>query len=254
MRRPLKSKYRVVGAAAAARREESKVRLRAARHPEPAGTADGREDIEHVNMPAAAVEPRRGRKGAEVRRILIAGFVAALVLGTASTSSAFPKKGEVFTITCGDASVTTHWTPVGMGADVAWGQDGAIYHLKSFDIRIYRGEFTTEPEAIASLEIYGDREGQPIIAMLELASGRLLKAECKPGQLSVGVVVNVTHTAATPVGAWVEAESTFTGRDGKLYVFEVVARDPGGEVMRGVHKRAVIDESRLLEGARKRGA
>ena len=92
------------------------------------------------------------------------------------------------------------------------------------------------------------------IAMLELASGRLLKAECKPGQLSVGVVVNVTHTAATPVGAWVEAESTYTGRDGKLYVFEVVARDPGGEVMRGVHKRAVIDELRLLEGARKRGA
>jgi fluoroacetyl-CoA thioesterase len=90
------------------------------------------------------------------------------------------------------------------------------------------------------------------IALLELAAGRLLKQECKPGQLSVGVVVNVTHLAATPVGAWVEAEARYTGRDGKLFVFEVVARDPGGEVMRGVHKRAVIDEARLLEGAAKR--
>jgi predicted thioesterase len=90
------------------------------------------------------------------------------------------------------------------------------------------------------------------IALLELAAGHLLLAECKPGQLSVGVVVDVKHLAATPVGAWVEAEATYTGRDGKLYAFDVVARDPGGEIMRGVHKRAVIDESRLLEGAAKR--
>jgi len=90
------------------------------------------------------------------------------------------------------------------------------------------------------------------IALLELAAGRLLKQECKPGQLSVGVVVDVTHLAATPVGAWVEAEARYTGRDGRLFAFEVVARDPGGEVMRGIHKRAVIDESRLLEGAAKR--
>ncbi len=90
------------------------------------------------------------------------------------------------------------------------------------------------------------------IALLELAAGRLLKAELRPGQLSVGVVVEVKHTAATPVGAWVEAEATYQGRDGKLYLFEVVARDPGGEVMRGRHQRAVIDEARLLEGAEKR--
>jgi fluoroacetyl-CoA thioesterase len=90
------------------------------------------------------------------------------------------------------------------------------------------------------------------IALLELAAGRLLKAELARGQLSVGVVVDVKHTAATPVGAWVEAQATYTGRNGRLHVFEVVARDPGGEVMRGRHERAVIDEARLLEGAAKR--
>ena len=90
------------------------------------------------------------------------------------------------------------------------------------------------------------------IALLELAAGRLLKAECAPGQLSVGVVVEVKHLAATPVGAWVEAEATYAGREGKLYGFEVVARDPGGEIMRGRHQRAVIEESRLLAGAAKR--
>ena len=90
------------------------------------------------------------------------------------------------------------------------------------------------------------------IALLELAAGHLLKELQKPGELSVGVVVDVKHTAATPVGAWVEAEARYTGREGKLYVFDVAARDPAGEVMRGTHKRAIILESRLLEGAQKR--
>ncbi|MFN2548249.1 MAG: thioesterase family protein [Myxococcales bacterium] len=90
------------------------------------------------------------------------------------------------------------------------------------------------------------------IALLELAAGHLLKELQKPGELSVGVVVDVKHTAATPVGAWVEAEATYRNPEGKLHVFEVVARDPAGEVMRGTHKRAIISEARLLEGAAKR--
>src|SRR4051794_35162595 len=90
------------------------------------------------------------------------------------------------------------------------------------------------------------------IALLELAAGHLLKELQKPGELSVGVGVDVKHTAATPVGAWVEAEATWRGQEGKLHVFDVVARDPAGEVMRGTHKRAIIQESRLLEGAQKR--
>jgi predicted thioesterase len=90
------------------------------------------------------------------------------------------------------------------------------------------------------------------IALLELAAGHLLKELQKPGELSVGVVVDVKHTAATPVGAWVDAEATYRGPEGKLFVFDVVARDPGGEVMRGTHKRAIISEARLLDGASKR--
>jgi fluoroacetyl-CoA thioesterase len=91
------------------------------------------------------------------------------------------------------------------------------------------------------------------IALLELAAGHLLRPLQKTGELSVGVTVDVKHIAATPVGAWVEAEATFRAQEGKLYVFDVVARDPGGEIMRGVHKRAIVSEERLLESAAKRG-
>lgn len=90
------------------------------------------------------------------------------------------------------------------------------------------------------------------IALLELASGKLLVPLLKPGELSVGVVVQVEHLAATPVGATVTAHARFTGLEGKLYVFEVSARDGGGEIMRGVHKRAIVNDARLQEKARAR--
>jgi predicted thioesterase len=70
--------------------------------------------------------------------------------------------------------------------------------------------------------------------------------------MSVGVAVDVLHTAATPPGATVTATARLTGRDGKLYVFEVTASDEGGEIGRGTHKRAVVSASRLLAGAAKR--
>lgn len=92
------------------------------------------------------------------------------------------------------------------------------------------------------------------IALLELAAGHLLIPLLQPGQLSVGVVVNVTHSAPTLAGAWVEAEARYVGPEGKLFVFDVVARDSGGEVMRGTHKRAIVDEARLMVNARKRSS
>src|SRR5207245_9699516 len=87
------------------------------------------------------------------------------------------------------------------------------------------------------------------IGVGELAAGRVLAPLLSEGELSVGVVVDVKHTVATPTGARVSATARYTGRDGKLYSFEVSVKDPGGEVMTGVHKRAVIQLSRLLEGA-----
>jgi predicted thioesterase len=68
----------------------------------------------------------------------------------------------------------------------------------------------------------------------------------------VGVTVEVAHTAATPRGIKVTAMARYLGREGKLFVFEVVAHDRGGEIGRGTHKRAVVSTGRLLAGADRR--
>ena len=91
-----------------------------------------------------------------------------------------------------------------------------------------------------------------MIALMELAGARLLHPLLQPDEMSVGAHVDVGHTAATAIGATVTATATYRGRDGKLFVFEVVAYDPAGEIGSGTHKRAIVSRDRLLAGAVKR--
>lgn len=93
-----------------------------------------------------------------------------------------------------------------------------------------------------------------MIGLMELAASRALHPLLQGGELSVGVTVDIAHTAATPIGAKVTAEATFVAREGKLFVFEVAARDPGGEIGRGMHKRAIVSADRLSAGAARRCA
>ena len=91
-----------------------------------------------------------------------------------------------------------------------------------------------------------------MIALMELAGARLMHPLLQAGEMSVGAHVDVSHIAATPIGAKVTATATYRGRDGKLFVFDVIAHDPAGEIGRGTHKRAIISEERLVSGAARR--
>lgn len=92
-----------------------------------------------------------------------------------------------------------------------------------------------------------------MVGLMEVAAARVLGPHLREGQASVGVSVDVVHTAATPPGATVTATARFVGRDGKLFLFEVSAADNAGEIGRGTHKRAVISTERLVAGAALRG-
>jgi fluoroacetyl-CoA thioesterase len=91
-----------------------------------------------------------------------------------------------------------------------------------------------------------------MVALMEIAAMRVLAPTLAPGQESVGVLVEITHTAATPPGARVRAVATYLGRAGKLHEFDVVAFDEAGEIGRGKHRRAVVDGERLVAGAERR--
>lgn len=91
-----------------------------------------------------------------------------------------------------------------------------------------------------------------MIALMELAASRAMRPLLQSGELSVGVSIDVRHTAPTPAGATARATARFLGMEGKLYAFEVVAEDDAGEIGRGTHRRAIVETARLVEGARRR--
>jgi predicted thioesterase len=93
-----------------------------------------------------------------------------------------------------------------------------------------------------------------MVALMETAAARALQPLLGPGELSVGVTVDITHSAPTPPGVLVTATARYTGREGKLFVFEITAHDQGGEISRGSHKRAIVETERLQRAAAKRNA
>ncbi|QJR13582.1 thioesterase family protein [Usitatibacter palustris] len=91
-----------------------------------------------------------------------------------------------------------------------------------------------------------------MIALMEVAAARVLTPMLKEGELSVGVVVNIKHSAATPVGGTAKAVATYLGTEGKLHRFRVEAFDDAGPIGEGDHARAIIATDRLLSGAARR--
>jgi fluoroacetyl-CoA thioesterase len=91
-----------------------------------------------------------------------------------------------------------------------------------------------------------------MIALMEVAAARALEPLLADGERSVGVIVETTHTAATPPGARVRGHARYLARDGKFYNFEVWAEDEAGEIGRGRHSRAIVEEKRLEASAAKR--
>lgn len=88
-----------------------------------------------------------------------------------------------------------------------------------------------------------------MIGLMEIAAARCMKPLLEAGQLSVGVGINIRHTAATPLNNQVRARATFSGREGKMYKFTIEAFDAGGKVGEGDHTRAIVATERLLAGA-----
>ena len=86
-----------------------------------------------------------------------------------------------------------------------------------------------------------------MIALMEGAAVEALNGCMAEEQSSVGIELNIRHTAATPVGMEVRAEAVVTAVEGKIITFEVKAFDEAGEIGSGTHKRAIIHAQRFLD-------
>src|SRR6516164_1531292 len=80
---------------------------------------------------------------------------------------------------------------------------------------------------------------------MEFAAMDALKQYLDPGEMSVGVVVNVTHTGATPEGWKVRAEAEVTKCEGRRIEYDLRAFDEKEQVGSGTHSRSVLDRAKF---------
>ena len=94
-----------------------------------------------------------------------------------------------------------------------------------------------------------------MIAFVEWTCVAALAPYLARGQRSVGTRVEMTHTAATPIGMIVTAEVELIELKGRRLRFKVNCRDEVEPIGDGFHERTVIDRDRFMSRlARKRGS
>src|SRR5260370_369137 len=78
-----------------------------------------------------------------------------------------------------------------------------------------------------------------MINLMEAAALDAVEAMLPAGHQSLGIKLDVTHTAATPVGMRVVATARLVGVEGRRLRFEVEARDEIEAISRGTHEAVV---------------
>lgn len=84
-----------------------------------------------------------------------------------------------------------------------------------------------------------------MVALLEWACIELMRPHLDPGEGSLGIHIDVSHTAATPPGMEVTVDAKLEAVEGRKLTFSVVARDEIDEITRGTHQRAVVVEEKF---------
>jgi fluoroacetyl-CoA thioesterase len=114
-----------------------------------------------------------------------------------------------------------------------------------------RGEATLVVGEEHSAEAFGAGGvrvfGTPMmIGLMENAAWRLVQPQLEDGMTTVGVLVNVRHLSATPVGDTVTAVAELMVIEGRRLLFQVSARDSRQLIGEGTHERAIVLLERFL--------
>jgi fluoroacetyl-CoA thioesterase len=85
-----------------------------------------------------------------------------------------------------------------------------------------------------------------MIAFVEWTCVAALAPYLGPHQRTVGTQVDITHTAATPIGMSVTAEVELIAIEDRILRFKVACRDEKEPIGEGFHERTIIDHDRFM--------
>ena len=91
-----------------------------------------------------------------------------------------------------------------------------------------------------------------LVWFLEHAARNAMLPLLEPGESTVGVAINIEHTAPTPPGEQVVCSARVIYAEGPLISFQLEARDEHEQIARGTHKLRVIQARRLATRVEKK--
>jgi fluoroacetyl-CoA thioesterase len=92
-----------------------------------------------------------------------------------------------------------------------------------------------------------------LVGLLEWACIRLVNPHLDwPAEQTLGVAVDVSHTAATPPGLTVTVHARLLEVAGRRLTFAVEAHDGVDLISRGTHQRAVVSADRFRAAVRRK--
>ena len=86
-----------------------------------------------------------------------------------------------------------------------------------------------------------------MINLIEAAALAAIEHLLPAEHQSLGIQLDVSHTAATPVGLRVTATAEVTEVEGRIVTFRVAARDEFEPIGGGTHRRVVVSVARFDE-------
>jgi predicted thioesterase len=93
-----------------------------------------------------------------------------------------------------------------------------------------------------------------LIWFLEHAAREAMLPFLEPGESTVGILVDVRHLAATPLGQTVRSSARVVHTEGRVIAFQLEAHDEHELIARGFHKLRVIDVKRFADRVGRKAA
>jgi fluoroacetyl-CoA thioesterase len=91
-----------------------------------------------------------------------------------------------------------------------------------------------------------------LVTLLESAALQAVERFMSPGQQTVGTRLDISHTAATPVGMRVRAHAELVSVEGRKLIFRLHADDEGEAIAEGTHERLIISVERFDQRMQKK--
>ena len=84
-----------------------------------------------------------------------------------------------------------------------------------------------------------------LVTLLESAALQAVERYMPPGRQTVGTRLDISHTAATPVGMRVRAHAELVKVEGRKLTFRLHAEDDSEAIAEGTHERLMISVERF---------